>query len=230
MGDQAGRPPLRFHGASHRYIAGRMPELLGRTDIKIISCHLGGSSSLCAIRHGVSIGCSLGMSPQSGLPHNNRVGEFDVFALPVLLRETGKSLEEILNILANESGLQGLSGAGCDLRDIEAAAAAGNPRAELAINFFVTAVRHYLGAYMLELNGVDAIVFTGGIGENSSRIRSGVCRELDWFGIELDPALNASGPVERAVSTAGSRVQVWTVPTNEEIVVARQAKHLLEQK
>ncbi len=177
-----------FHGASHRYIAGRMPELLGRTDIKIISCHLGGSSSLCAIRDGVSIACSLGMSPQSGLPHNNRVGEFDVFALPVLLRETGKSLDEILYILANESGLEGLSGAGRDLRDIEAAAAAGDPRAELAINVFISAVRHYLGAYMIELNGVDAIVFTGGIGENSCRIRSGVCHDLVWFGIELDPA------------------------------------------
>ena len=219
-----------FHGASHRYIAGRMPELLGRTDIKIISCHLGGSSSLCAIRNGQSIACSLGMSPQSGLPHNNRVGEFDVFALPVLLRETGKSLDEILYILANESGLEGMSGAGRDLRDIEAAASAGDPRAELAINVFTGSVRHYLGAYMLELNGVDAIVFTGGIGENSSRIRSGVCRDLDWFGIELDPVSNAAGPVERSVSPPGSRVQVWTVPTNEEIVVARQAKHILETK
>jgi acetate kinase len=158
------------------------------------------------------------------------VGEFDVFALPVLIRETGKSLDEILYILANESGLEGMSGAGRDLRDIEAAAAAGDPRAELAINVFVCAVRHYLGAYMIELNGVDAIVFTGGIGENSSRIRSGVCHDLGWFGIELDPVSNAAGPVERTVTTPGSRVQVWTVPTNEEIVVARQAKHLLESK
>src|SRR6516162_3354933 len=114
-----------FHGASHRYIAGRMPVLMGNRDIKLISCHLGGSSSLCAIRNGESIGSSLGMSPQSGLPHNNRVGDFDVFALPVILRETGKSLEQVLEILANQSGLEGLSGAGCDLRDIEAAAALG---------------------------------------------------------------------------------------------------------
>ena len=99
-----------FHGASHRYISWRMPELLGRSDIRVISCHLGGSSSLCAIRNGQSVACSLGMSPQSGLPHNNRVGDFDVFALPVLLRETGKSLEEILDILANQSGLEGLCG------------------------------------------------------------------------------------------------------------------------
>ncbi len=217
-----------FHGASHRYISWRMPELLGRSDIKVISCHLGGSSSLCAIRHGQSVACSLGTSPQSGLPHNNRVGDFDVFALPVLIRETGKSLDEILSILANESGLQGLSGAGCDLRDIEAAAAAGNERAKLAMDVFIAAIRQYLGAYLVELDGADAIVFTGGIGENSASIRSGVCRDLAWFGIALDPALNASGPAERCVSTAGSRVQVWTVPTNEEIVVARQAKELLD--
>jgi acetate kinase len=218
-----------FHGASHRYIAGRTAELLGRPDINVISCHLGGSSSLCAIRHGRSIACSLGMSPQSGLPHNNRVGDFDVFALPVLLRETGKSLEEILAILAGQSGLEGVSGAGRDLRDIETAASAGDDQARLAIDQFIASIRHYLGAYLLELGGADAIVFTGGIGENSAQIRSGVCRDLGWFGIELDPGLNASGPVERRVSAAGSRVQVWTVPTNEEIVVARQSKEALER-
>ena len=115
-----------FHGASHRFIAERMPQLMGRSDIKLISCHLGGSSSLCAVRNGQSVACSLGMSPQSGLPHNNRVGDFDVFALPVILRETGKTLEQVLEILANKSGLEGLGGAGCDLRDIEAAATAGD--------------------------------------------------------------------------------------------------------
>ncbi len=219
-----------FHGASHRYIATRMPELLGRSDIKVISCHLGGSSSLCAIRHGESIACSLGMSPQSGLPHNNRVGDLDVFALPAILRETGKSLEQVLDILANQSGLEGIGGAGRDLRDIEEAAAKGNANAELAIDVFVAAIRHFLGAYLLELNGADAIVFTGGIGENSARIRAGACRDLDWLGIELDPVANQGGPVERVVSTAGSRVRVWTVPTNEEIVVARQSKQLLEEK
>ncbi len=216
-----------FHGASHRYIAGRTPELIGRKDIKLISCHLGGSSSLCAIRNGQSVASSLGMSPQSGLPHNNRVGDFDVFALPVLLRETGKGLDEILDILANQSGLEGMSGAGCDLRDIEAAAESGNERARLAMDVFIASIRHYLGAFLLELDGADAIVFTGGIGENSAPIRSGVCRDLNWFGIALDPSLNASGPAERRVSASGSRVQVWTVPTNEEIVVARQARDIL---
>jgi acetate kinase len=216
-----------FHGASHRYIAGRMAELLGRDDLKLISCHLGGSSSVCAIREGRSAATSMGMSPQTGLPQNNRVGDFDVFALPVILRETGLSLEEALDVLANRSGLEGIGGAGRDLRDIEAAAGSGNPRATLALEVFIASVRHYLGAYLVELGGADAIVFTGGIGENSSLIRSGVCRDLDWFGIGLDPARNAGGESERKVSSDGARVEVWTVPTNEEIVVARQARDLL---
>lgn len=219
-----------FHGASHRYIAGRVAELKKRDDLKVISCHLGGSSSMCAIRAGQSAATTLGMSPQSGLPHNNRVGDFDVFALPVLLRETGQSLEEILDTLANKSGLEGLSGAGRDLRDIEAAAEAGNERATLALDVFINSVRHYLGAHLVELGGADLIVFTGGIGENSVRIRSGVCRDLGWFGIELDPKANAGGEPERRVSAPESRVEVWTIPTNEEIVVARQARDLLQSK
>ncbi len=219
-----------FHGASHRYIAGRMAEILKRDDLKIISCHLGGSSSLCAIKDGRSQACSLGMSPQSGLPHNNRVGDFDVFALPTLLRESGQSLEEILCTLANNSGLEGLSGTSRDLRDIEFEANAGNPQATLALEVFVASVRQYLGAYLVELNGADAIVFTGGIGENSVRMRLDVCRNLDWFGIELDLDKNAHASGEALVSAEGSRVQVWTVPTNEEIVVARQARDLLNHK
>jgi acetate kinase len=216
-----------FHGASHRYIAGRAAELLGDPDARIISCHLGGSSSLCAIREGKSVGNSLGMSPQTGLPHNNRVGDFDVFALPALLRGTGKTLEALLDDLANRSGLLGLSGRN-DLRDIEEAAAQGDPRSQLALDVFVGAIRHYLGAYLLLLGGAEAIVFTGGIGENSVRIRESVCANLEWFGIQLDPAANARAKGEAAIHAATSRVQLWIMPTNEEIVVARQAKELLE--
>ena len=216
-----------FHGASHRYISWRIAELMGRKDLKVISCHLGGSSSLAAIRDGASVACSLGMSPQSGLPHNNRVGDFDVFSLPVLLRETGQSLEQILDTLAERSGLQGICGKN-DVRDVEAAATAGDVSAQLALDVFVASIRHYLGAYLLELGGADAIVFTGGIGENSSLIRSKTLADLGWFGIELDPALNAAGPAERRISAEGSRVQVWTVPTNEELVVARQSQELLK--
>jgi acetate kinase len=216
-----------FHGASHRYIAGRTAELLGNPAAKIISCHLGGSSSLCAIANGYSEACTLGMSPQSGLPHNNRVGDFDVFALPVLMRETGKTLEQLLDDLANRSGLFGLSGFN-DLRDIEEDAARGGPISQQAIDVFVASVRHYLGAYLLLLDGADAIVFTGGIGENSTHMRSAVCADLDWFGIHLDQEKNATAKGEAAIHAADSRVQIWIMPTNEELVVARQSKQLLE--
>ena len=215
-----------FHGASHRYIATRMAEILGRPDAKIISCHLGGSSSLAAIHSGKSQMCSLGMSPQTGLPHNNRVGDFDVFALPVVLKETGQSLEQVLHTLAEKSGLLGICGLN-DLRDIESAASQGNASAQLALDVFITDIRRYLGAFLVALGGADAIVFTGGIGENSKVIRNGVCRDLSWFGIDLDSSLNDSAKGESLISTDASRVQIWTVPTNEELIVARQTRDLL---
>jgi acetate kinase len=218
-----------FHGASHRYIAERTAELLGRTDARVISCHLGGSSSLCAIRAGTSVATSMGMSPQSGLPHNNRVGDFDVFCLPVLLRHTGKKLEELLHELAEHSGLLGLSGLSGDVRDLEAAAAQGNDRAQLALEVFVGSVRHYLGAYLVELGGADAVVFTGGIGENSASIRQAVCRDLTALGIVLDEAANAQARGEARIDAADSRVQLWTIPTNEEWIVACQAAELLRR-
>jgi acetate kinase len=219
-----------FHGASHRYIATRMTELMGRSDLRIISCHLGGSNSLCAIRNGKSVATSMGMSPQSGLAQNNRAGDFDVFALPVVMEATGKSLAEVLDDLAERGGLLGLSGTSGDVRDLEEAAANGNARARLALDVFVTGIRHYLGAYLVELGGADAIVFAGGIGENGVQIRAEVCAGLEELGISLDPALNAVAQGETAIHADKSRVQVWVVPTNEEIIVARQTKALLEGK
>ncbi|MBI1913438.1 MAG: acetate/propionate family kinase [Planctomycetes bacterium] len=219
-----------FHGASHRYIAGRAAELLGNPAAKIISCHLGGSSSLCAIEAGKSRANSLGMSPQTGLPHNNRVGDFDPFALPALMRATGKTLEQLLDDLANRSGLLGLSGRSNDLRDIEEAAGNGDPVSKQALDVFVAAVRHYLGAYLLLLGGADAIVFTGGIGENSATIREAVCANLGWLGITLHHKLNAEAKGECRIHSFQSRVDLWIMPTNEELVVARQAKALLEAK
>jgi acetate kinase len=218
-----------FHGASHRYIAERTAKLLNNPEARIISCHLGGSSSLCAIQAGRSVANSLGMSPQSGLPHNNRVGDFDPFALPVLMRATGKTLDQLLDDLANQSGLLGLSGYN-DLRDLEEDARSGGPVSQQALDVFVAAVRHYLGAYLLLLNGADAIVFTGGIGENSWTIRSAVCADLDWFGIRLDPIRNHEAKGEVPIHSVTSRVQIWTMPTNEELIVARQAKKWLEDR
>lgn len=216
-----------FHGASHRYLSSRMAQLLGRTDLRLITCHLGGSNSLCAIRGGVSLANSLGMSPQSGLPHNNRVGDFDPFALPVLMRATGKSLAQLLDELSNRSGLLGLSGLSGDVRDLELAAAQGNARARLALDVFVSSIRQYLGGYMTVLRGADAIVFSGGIGENSRLVRAEVCRNMEWAGIKLDTNLNETAKGEAKISSADSSVEVWVVPTNEEIVVARQAAEVV---
>ncbi len=217
-----------FHGASHRYIATRTAELLGRDDLRIISCHLGGSSSLCAIRNGQSMATSMGFSAQSGLPQNNRVGDFDPYALPIIMQRTGKSLTEVLDTLACEGGLLGLSGVGGDIRDIQEAADGGNDRARLALDVYVGSIRRELGAYLVELGGAEAIVFTGGIGENRAIIRSRVCAELEELGIVLDRQANQSPQGEAKISAEDSRVQVWIVPTNEELIVARLAKQLLE--
>ena len=181
-----------FHGASHRYIAGRMAELLGRADLKVISCHLGGSSSLCAIRDGESVACSLGMSPQSGLPHNNRVGDFDVFALPVMLRETGKSLDEILDILAEQSGLEGIGGAGATSATSRPRPTPGNGRAQLAHR---RVHRARSATTWAPTSSSWAGPTPSSSPAGSARTRRGSARASaatsDWFGIELDPRSNA---------------------------------------
>ncbi len=218
-----------FHGASHRYVAERTAELVGRDDLRVISCHLGGSSSVCAIRHGESVDTSMGMSPQSGLPQNNRVGDFDPFALPVLMQRMGKSLDEVLELLASHSGLAGISGTSGDVRDLATAAEAGDDQARLALDVYTTDVRHYVGAYLVELGGADVIAFAGGIGENGHQVRSAVCRNLSELGIELDEERNVAASGEGPIHAASSKTQVWIVPTNEEIIVARQTKQLVEQ-
>jgi acetate kinase len=217
-----------FHGASHRYIATRTAQLLGRQDLRIVSCHLGGSNSLCAIRGGQSVATSMGMSPQSGLPHNNRVGDFDPFALPLIMQATGKTLEAVLSELGNQGGLLGLSGVSGDIRDLQDAANAGHARARLALDVFQAEIRRHLGGMLVALGGADVIVFTGGIGENRVEIRRAVCADLQELGIVLDDDANAAAKGECKISAPDSRVQIWIVPTNEELIVARQAKELLE--
>jgi acetate kinase len=216
-----------FHGASHRYLSTRIGQLLGRDDLRVVTCHLGGSNSLCAVRGGKSQANTLGMSPQTGLPHNNRVGDFDPFALPLLMRQTGKPLEQLLQELSSQGGLLGLSGLSPDVRDLEEAAGQGHPRARLALDAFVASIRQYLGAYMAVLGGADAVVFSGGIGENSRWVRREVCRGMEWAGLELEPAKNDAAKGEARISTDHSRVQAWVLPTNEEIVVARQSVEAL---
>ncbi|MEQ2006285.1 MAG: acetate kinase [Limisphaerales bacterium] len=239
-----------FHGASHKFIAERSAALLGREDVaqraqnlyvdggkspasgaplRVISCHLGGSSSITGTLNGVAIGNSLGMSPQSGLPHNNRVGDLDAEALPYAVKTLRITIEEAQRQLTKEGGLKGLSGISNDIRDIHDAAASGNARASLALDVFVSEARRWIGGYFLQLNGADALVFTAGIGENRAELRAAICANLDQLGIVLDPAKNAAlCGAEGIISTDSSRVKVLVIPTNEELVVARETKRLLE--
>src|SRR5689334_17887301 len=179
-----------FHGASHRYIATRVTELVGKDNARrVISCHLGGSSSITAIENGKSIATSMGLTPQTGLPQNNRVGDFDTFALLKLTKQ-GLSVDEVLKKLGKEGGLLGISGVSNDMRDVEREAASGNARAKLAIDAYVESCRHYIGAYLVALGGCDVLAFTGGIGENGIALREAICRDLEWAGIVLDHAKN----------------------------------------
>jgi acetate kinase len=215
-----------FHGASHRYIATRVPEIVGRENARrIISCHLGGSCSICAIENGKSVANSFGMTAQSGVPHNNRVGDFDTFALLKLTKQY--SLDEIFKKLSKEGGMLGMSGVSPDMRDIEKAAHAGDARAKLALDAFVESVRSFIGSYLVALGGCDVLVFTGGIGENGVAIREAICRNLEWAGIALDPAKNQVRGKEEKISKLESQSDIWIVPTNEELVVARLTENVL---
>jgi acetate kinase len=216
-----------FHGASHRAASERAQELLGRRDLRHISCHLGGSSSVAAIRAGVAVGSSFGFSTQSGIPHGNRAGDVDAFAALYVMKRLSLGVDAMANILTNESGLAGLSGGSGDMRDLQDAASAGDRRARLALDVFVRAVRHYIGAFLVELGGLDALTFSGGIGENDAAIRAAICRGLEAFGIQLDGPANLAAKKEARISAAGSPAVVYVVPADEERIVARAAAALL---
>jgi acetate kinase len=222
-----------FHGASHQYVAERVPPMLGRSasGLKLVSCHLGGSSSICAIQDGRSIDTTMGFSPQSGLENATRHGDLDVFAVLCVMDREGWSSAEVRRQLAQVSGLAGLSGvAGGDVRDIEKAAAVGSNDALLALDLFAYQVRKTIGAYAAAMGGLDAIAFTGGIGENSAAVREKACAGLQFLGIDLDREKNEKNAEDRLVSTAASRVSVFALATNEELVVARRAYRLLSQR
>jgi acetate kinase len=218
-----------FHGASHRSASERTQALLERRDLRHISCHLGGSSSLAAFRNGVAIDTSFGASPQSGLPQNNRVGDIDVFAVLHMMKKLGLDPDRMASLLGSRSGLAGISGTSGDLRDLSQAAAAGEKRSQLALDVFTRAIRHYLGAFMLELGGIDAITFSGGIGENSAEIRAAVLKDLSGFGVELDAEKNRTIKGEGAISTDNSAVKALVVPANEETIVARDTVAVVER-
>jgi acetate kinase len=219
-----------FHGASHRYVAERVPRMLGRTGsgLRLISCHLGGSSSICAIRDGCSVDTTMGFSPQSGLENATRHGDLDPFAVLFVMDRLGLSPGQMREELLREGGLAAISGiAGGDVRDLEVA---GAPEARLALDTLAYQVRKTIGAYAAAMGGLDAVAFTGGIGENSATLREGCCQGLEFLGIRLDPARNREQAGDRVVSAGDAPVAALALATNEELIVARETYRIIQSE
>lgn len=221
-----------FHGASHRWISERAPELVGlkKEKIRIISCHLGGSSSICAILDGISVDTSMGFSPQSGILNAKRTGDLDPFIPLFLQKAEGLTADQVSDVLQKKSGLLGISGISDNMKDIIEAAEGGNKRASLAIATFCYGIKKYIGSYFTVLGGLDILAFTGGIGERSAFVREKVCQGLDCLGISIDKNKNSTATFEAVVSRDESKVKVVIIPANEELIVAREAQELLISK
>jgi acetate kinase len=219
-----------FHGASHRYVSERIPELIGRASagLRIVSCHLGGSSSLCAIKDGKSRDTTMGFSPQDGVINATRNGSIDPFIIPHVMDREGLSTDQIRKILNSQSGLLGLSGVSGDMRDLQEAAENGNDRARLAIEAYGYSVRREIGAMATAIGGMDVLAFAGGIGERSPAVRSLICGELEHLGVFLDENRNAGGHLEREISSDESTTRAYIVATDEEAIVERAVAEYLE--
>lgn len=219
-----------FHGTSHKYVSQRAAEILGEDikGLKLVTCHLGNGSSVAAVNGGISVDTSMGFTPLEGLLMGTRCGDIDPAIIPYLMDVKGYSYEEVNNIMNKKSGVLGLSGVSSDFRDIEDAAAEGNERAKLALDVFHYRVKKYIGYFMAAMNGVDAIVFTAGLGENGAETREEIISDMEWFGIKLDKEKNKVRGQERIVSTDDSKVKIIIIPTNEELMIARDTLTLLK--
>ncbi len=213
-----------FHGTSHSFVSKRMAEILGRPieDTKIIVCHLGNGSSICAVQGGKSVDTTMGFTPLAGLSMGTRSGDIDPAIIEYIADKEGKSLAEVMKVLNKSSGMLGVSGVSSDFRDLEAGMKDGNDRCRIAMELFAYQTAKFIGAYAAAMNGVDAICFTAGVGENQAAIRKMCIDRLSFLGITLDEAANAKRGEEIRISTEDSRVDVWIVPTNEELAIARE--------
>lgn len=220
-----------FHGASLEYLSTWTAQKMGRQDLKLVCCHLGGSGSLCAVKNGISIDTTMGMGLQCGVLQNNRIGDMDPYIIFHLVEECGMELQEVKTMLQTKSGLYGMSGfVSNDLRDIQKAADAGNTDCQNAVKAYSYGIKKYIGAYTAAMGGVDAIVFGGGIGRNSASVRAQSLEGLECLGVKLDTNKNRNAKGGDDISAGDSRVRIFVVDTNEEIIVARKAKALLEQQ
>lgn len=219
-----------FHGTSHKYVSQRAAEMLGRPldQLRLLSCHLGNGASIAAIEGGKSIDTSMGFTPLAGVTMGTRSGNIDPALIPYIMEKTNKTAEEVLDVLNKQSGMLAVSGFSSDLRDIEIEAEKGNERAELALQVFANRIHKYIGSYAARMYGVDAIIFTAGIGENSSSIRERVLKGLEFMGVYFDPALNKVRGEEAFISYPHSPVKVMVIPTNEEVMIARDVVRLAQ--
>ena len=218
-----------FHGTSHMYVSQRLAEIVGKdiSELKIVTCHLGQGSSICAVEGGKSVDTSMGLTPLAGIPMVTRSGDLDPSVVTFLMKKEGWTAEEAENMLNKKSGVQGISGLAPDFREIEAASYGDNERAEIAIEKFKYEIASYIAKYAVAMNGVDYIVFTGGVGENQINIRRGICEKLEFMGVKIDVEANNVRGEEKEISAPDSKVKVYLVPTNEELMIARDTKDLI---
>ena len=218
-----------FHGTSHRYVSARCAELMGKPieELKIVTCHMGNGSSLAAIDHGKCVDTSMGFTPLVGLPMGTRCGDLDAGVIQFLMNKYGYGIDEMLNILNKKSGVLGVSGVSSDFRDLDKAAAEGNERAQLALDMFHYWVAKVAGSYVAAMNGVDAIVFTAGVGENSKATRAAIASYFGYLGVKIDDAANSKRGEDVMISTPDSKVKVFVIPTNEELVIARDTRDIV---
>ena len=216
-----------FHGTSHKYVTKRAIELMGRKDIKLVNCHLGNGSSLSAVKDGKCQDTSMGLTPLAGVPMGTRSGDIDPAVVQFVMNKYGMSADECLNMLNKKSGVLALSGVSSDFRDIENGADAGNENCALALDKFAYEVRKYIGSYAAALGGLDCLVFTAGVGENSASMRARICEGLEFLGVKLDPEKNNTRGKEAIISADDSKVTVWVIPTNEELMIAQDTAALV---
>ena len=219
-----------FHGTSHMYVSQRLAEIVGKdiSELKIVTCHLGQGSSICAVEGGKSVDTSMGLTPLAGIPMVTRSGDLDPSVVTFLMKKEGWTAEEAENMLNKKSGVQGISGLAPDFREIEAASYGDNERAAIAIEKFKYEIASYIAKYAVAMNGVDYIVFTGGVGENQINIRRGICEKLEFMGVKIDVEANNVRGVEKEISAPDSKVKVYLVPTNEELMIAKETARLVK--
>ncbi len=217
-----------FHGTSHKYVTKRAIELMGTKDIKIVNCHLGNGSSMSAVKDGKCQDTSMGLTPLAGVPMGTRSGDLDAAVVQFIMNKYGMSADECLNMLNKKSGVLALSGVSSDFRDIEEKANEGNEDCQLALDKFAYEVRKYIGSYSAALGGLDCLVFTAGVGENSASMRARICAGLEYLGVKIDPEKNNTRGKEAIISTDDSKVTVWVIPTNEELMIAQDTAELVK--